>query len=71
MSKEWIKASDGVLNHGDHIIAYAPWSDEKILSGYYDGNANCVVQQIDRDGWKWSFTHWMPIPNPPEGGSHD
>ena len=48
-----------------NILVFDSFANEYHV-GFWSSDENMLVQFNDGgDGWKWPFTHWMPLPVPP------
>lgn len=67
---EWISVKDRLPKRGEKVLAYMDFSqlgfDNEISDNTYMGK----LVGTKKDVWVWQsdyVTHWMPLPEPPEG----
>ena len=60
---KWIPASEPPNDTNEYWVAYKAGGDYYYSTGYFDGKCWCSILTHH----KIPVTHWMPLPEPPEG----
>ena len=64
---EWISVKVATPKNGQEIYGYdaLDWNGtgSKYVHGVWYEEENCLVHHT---GYKYSFTHWMPLPDQPK-----
>lgn len=63
---EWIKCSEKMPEVGQKILTYTPSEGEYMMGEYDEPESVYIYVGGGFVGGYSQFTHWMPLPQPPE-----
>lgn len=69
MVQKWIPCSDRMPEKHEEVLAYSPYWGKIVVAMW--GGEFWLEQWTDDDLEQSEITHWMPLPEPPEGGAND
>lgn len=64
---EWREIASEMPDADETVLLFAPAADPDVWMGYFDGSEWLTVEgrSLTLDGTE--PTHWMPLPDPPDG----
>lgn len=65
----WIPCSERLPEKHVEVLAYSPYWGKIVVAMW--GGEYWLEQWTDDDLEQSEITHWMPLPEPPEGGADD
>lgn len=69
---EWISVNDRLPDYNTHVLVYEPKYDggeiriASLHKNPYDGKIEWLDSNCEYWGIEFNFTHWMPLPQPPD-----
>jgi hypothetical protein len=66
---KWIPCSERLPEKHVEVLAYSPYWGKIVVAMW--GGEFWLEQWTDDDLEQSEITHWMPLPEPPEGGTDD
>lgn len=60
----WIPVSERMPGSQEWVIVFAKWANQQVLC--WDDVANRWTDFEDQSHYADMFTHWMPLPAPPQ-----
>lgn len=67
----WIKFEDKIPEIGINILIASPITEWVTMCRLDDTDSDHLVINLENGNWfrleKSSYTHWMPLPEPPKG----
>ncbi|HGO5766843.1 TPA: DUF551 domain-containing protein [Klebsiella pneumoniae] len=64
----WIPVSERMPGSQEWVIVFAKWANQQVLC--WDDVQNRWTDFEDQSYYADMFTHWMPLPNPPQEVNH-